>query len=335
MQVENDNNLPFVSILIAARNEESCISSLLISLSKLDYPKNKLQILIGNDDSEDNTQNLIEEFILGQSNIQLINIPKANSDFALKGKARVLSILASYATGDYYLFTDADIVLPKTWAIAMLTGFGSKNIGVVVGLTIVEPKNVFSACQALEWISALRIMKFCSDLKIPTTGMGNNMALSAKAYKEIGGFENIPFSIVEDYAIYKAVIDKGYHFNQLFDKDVLAITQAPKNYFEQRKRWLTGGIESKSNMLIPALLQCFAFPILIGFLFLNPLVSIVIVGISLFLNLVLAFSSLHKLNKSYLLKYVPIYTIYMLIFWFLQFVNYLLPTKIIWKNRSY
>jgi uncharacterized membrane protein YphA (DoxX/SURF4 family) len=161
------------------------------------------------------------------------------------------------------------------------------------------------------------------------------MAVSAEAYKRIGGFENIPFSIVEDYAIYKAIIDKKFEFRQLFNTDVLAYTKAPKNYFEQRKRWVTGGFQSKSNMLLPAILQSTSFPIILLLSFFYPLAAISLVIISFILNFILANSALSKLNLLKLLKYLPFYTAYMLVFWFLQIINYLIPYKITWKNRTY
>src|SRR5687767_10374493 len=60
------SSLPFVSVLIAARNEAANILGCLQSIESLDYPIDKLEILIGNDDSEDQTRTIVERFIAGK-----------------------------------------------------------------------------------------------------------------------------------------------------------------------------------------------------------------------------------------------------------------------------
>lgn len=331
MNFENKKTL--VSVLIAARNEEDNILDLLNSIERLSYPKDCLQILIGNDNSTDKTESIIRNFITENPHYQLVNIHNQITD--LKGKANVLAQLAHHAKGDYYLYTDADIELPPDWVQTMLKYFEGNSVGVVTGVTIVKGNTWFEACQALEWLSALYIIKRLADYKIPATGMGNNMAVSAEAYWAVGGYEKIGFSIVEDYAIFKAIIDKGFEFRQIFEPSILAYTKPPKNYFEQRKRWVTGGIESKSVLIIFALIQAFALPILLIISIFNWKIALGIFGLNFVLNFVGCLKILPKMRLMRLFKYVPVYTVYMYVFWFLQFINYLLPTKIVWKERQY
>ncbi len=329
MKINED--FPFVSILIAVRNEEENILDLLHSLEKLTYPKEYLQILIGNDSSTDRTESLIQEFIdenLHSSHYQLVNI---NFQVAgLKGKANVLAQLAHFATGKYFFFTDADVEVPKHWIEEM-----TKINGVVTGITLVKNSNWFEACQAIEWFFALYLMKRMTDFKLPSTGMGNNMMVSAEAYWAVGGYEKIGFSIVEDYALYKAIVDAKFEFRQEFKPSLMTITKPPPNYFEQRKRWVAGGISSKSILLIPAFLQGLALPILLIISILSWEVSLLVILINLIINFFYGFRIFKKVNQSRLLKYIPAYTIYIYVFWFLQLVAYFLPTKLVWKGRSY
>ena len=202
---------PKVSILVAARNEEDNIADLLFTFSQLSYPKDKLQILIGDDDSTDATAEIIGRFTHKNIYIEYVKIEKQIAD--LKGKANVLAQLAHLATGELFFFTDADIEVPKNWIEAFLEE--RKNEGVTVGLTLVKNKDWFEASQAIEWLFTLKLMKTLADFKIQSTGMGNNMMVSAEAYWAVGGYEKIGFSLVEDYAIYKEIIDKGFAFRQL------------------------------------------------------------------------------------------------------------------------
>ncbi len=322
---------PTVSILVAARNEEQNIGDLLRSFERLSYPKDKLQILIGDDDSSDNTAKIIQEFCSQNTYSQYFNIIK--SEKKLKGKANVLAQLAHHATGKFFMFTDADIEVPQGWIEAFLGEI--EDEGVVVGLTLVKNKDWFEASQAIEWLFTLKLMKKLSDSKIESTGMGNNMLVLAEAYWSVGGYEKIGFSIVEDYAIYKAIIDKGFAFKQLFKPEAMSITKPPEAYFEQRKRWVAGGFSTGSVLVIPALIQGFMLPILLIISFLSWKIPLIIFGLNLLVNLFLGNRIFKKLNQNRLLKYIPAYTVYMYVFWFLQLVYYFLPTRLVWKGREY
>lgn len=338
-------NYPDVTILVAARNEEDNITDLLRSVEKLNYPKDKLQVLVGNDASSDATEEIIASFIKGKPYFKLINIDDAllarqpENILSLKGKARVLAIMSHEATGDFYFYTDADVELPPTWVESMLDHFGPatgpKPVGVVVGITIVKSTSIFTACQALEWIMAISEMKLFCTLKIATTGMGNNMAVRKEAYWENGGYETIGFSIVEDYALYRAVIDSGYPFVQTFVPGVLAYTKPPKKYFEQRKRWFRGGMESKSFLIVPIMMQALALPAVTILGFFNLWLPLIIFLAVLGINLVSGTYVLTRLRQKHLIPYLPVYTVYMFVFWFLQLVYYVLPTKLVWKDRTY
>lgn len=324
-------NYPKVSILVAARNEEENIAELLHSFTQLSYPKDRLQILIGDDDSTDTTAEIIEDFMTENVFIQYIKIEKQIAD--LKGKANVLAQLAHKATGELFFFTDADIEVPKNWIEAFVAE--RKNEGVTVGLTLVKNKNWFEASQAIEWLFTLKLMKTLADYKIQSTGMGNNMMVSAEAYWAVGGYEKIGFSIVEDYAIYKAIIDKGFAFKQLFKPEALTRTKPPKKYFEQRKRWVAGGFSTGSILIFPALIQGLLLPILLIISLYSWKIVLSVFILNFLVNLFLGCQIFKVLNQNQLLKYIPAYTMYMYVFWFLQLIAYILPTKLVWKGREY
>ncbi len=340
-------NYPFVTLLVAARNEEENIRDLLVSIDALTYPKDRLQVLIGNDASADATAEVIQSFIQDKPWFEyfLISDNREEAGYSgmekLKGKARVLAMLSHHAKGEFFFYTDADVELPSGWIERMLHSFGpsetagGKPVGVVVGITIVKPESVFAACQALEWLLAIYLMKLFCDLKIATTGMGNNMAVRSDAYRSVGGYEKIGFSIVEDFALYKAVIDDGYPFVQAFEPGVIAVTKPPRKYFEQRKRWFRGGMESGSFLIVPIMIQALALPFLFVVSFFSVwLAAGIFIGVFV-INMISGVNVLKRLKQERLIPYLPVYTVYMFVFWFLQLLNYLLPTRLVWKGRAY
>jgi len=75
-------NLPFVSIILPCRNEEKFINACLNSIIQQNYPSKKMEILVIDGDSKDNTKNIIKKYSLKYSFIKLLNNPKKNTPFA-------------------------------------------------------------------------------------------------------------------------------------------------------------------------------------------------------------------------------------------------------------
>ena len=67
---------PFVTVLVAARNEEKNLDKLLFSLNNQEYPKNLFEIVIVNDRSNDNSERILDSYIDIISNLKIINIDR-------------------------------------------------------------------------------------------------------------------------------------------------------------------------------------------------------------------------------------------------------------------
>lgn len=320
------------------------IHRLLESINRLDYPKESLQILIGSDNSTDDTLAILSNFAQNKNWITVIDVPERSSNEELKGKTRVLAKLAQIATGKYLFFTDADVALPNQWINGMLSELeneipnranNKKGIGVLVGVTGMRSDSFIATMQGIEWLSVITVNKILSDYKIPTTGMGNNMAVLREAYLATGGYEKIGFSIVEDYALYKKIIAGGYDFRQVFIPEVVAYTVPPEDFFEQRDRWIQGAITSKAGPLYLGILQALSIPLYLGLALLSWKVAITLFlsTFCIYAFLILRFES--RLKLSGYLKNLPLFVLYLPISWFLQLVHYLMAKKVVWKGRDY
>ncbi len=109
-------NLPRVTVVVAARNEEKIITTLLESLSGQDYPTDLLEIIIVNDNSTDRTPIVVSKFaerLKPQSalNIRLIFNP-------YPGKKRALRYGIEKSAGELILTTDADCIVGPGWVSA-------------------------------------------------------------------------------------------------------------------------------------------------------------------------------------------------------------------------
>lgn len=329
-------DLPPVSILIAARDEEHTILRCLRAIASLDYPTDKVQVLIGDDGSTDRTRALVEEFIRDKQNYTCISI--TDNVGQARGKANVLAQLARHATADLFLFTDADIEVPRTWVNAMLAGLG-ENVGVVTGLTTVTGNRLFDRLQRMDWLFSLGLMQVFSDLNMPVTTMGNNMLLTRKAYEEVGGFGHIKFSITEDIAIFNQILKRGYGFRNIYDRSVLALSAPAPNFgalLEQRKRWMRGSVFMPVYMFAIFVLHSAYYPVLLPFFFqVSAGIAAFIFVAKLLLQSLYLRICLRRLGQSASWWLYPVFELYLLVTSIILILYFFVPTKISWKGRKY
>ncbi|WP_460583499.1 glycosyltransferase [Hymenobacter arcticus] len=232
---------PRVSILVAARNEEAALPRCLASLRALDYPAELVEILVGDDASTDRTRAVAEAALAGfAGRYQVITITENLGQ--ARGKANVLAHLARAAQADYLLLTDADIAVPPTWVLAMLA-HAAPGVGTVTGLTVVAGFGWLARLQGLDWLMSLALIQVGTETGQPMTAMGNNMLLTRAAYQATGGYEALPFSVTEDFALFEAVNAQGFGYRQLFEPAVRAVSLPAASWdalVRQRLRWLRG-----------------------------------------------------------------------------------------------
>ena len=323
-----------ISILIAARNEENNIISCLEAIARLSYPMDKLEVLIGNDHSEDKTRELVLEFIRNKSNFRIIdiggNIGKA------RGKANVLAQIAHHATGEYFFITDADIRVPSEWINTLLPHV-QKGKNIVSGTTIVRADKKWWQFQEWEWLFLYLLNSFMQDIK-PLTCSGNNMALSAEAYWKTGGYENIEFSVTEDYQLYLELQKHGYTHIQLFEKNATAWSAPVANFsdlLDQRKRWIKGGKGLPFVFWFFMVMHSLFLPTLLVLLFLSTKQALVIICLKIVLEFLMLLIASGQVGLR--LKWIlfPFYEIYTQVITISNFINLILPGKVIWKGRKY
>lgn len=329
-------DLPFVSILIAARNEEENIINCLRSINHMDYPKEKLQVLIGNDQSEDETPNLIANYIADKSHMTLVNITEKLGK--ARGKANVLAQLAHMAKGSYFLITDADIQVNPKWAKELVTHFDSPKMGIVSGTTIVRDKGYMGRMQEIDWMYFMGLLKSFANIKLHCTAVGNNMAIKKEAYFSTGGYEHLDFSITEDYKMYNAVRKKGWKTKNILNPRSLNRSSAIASFItlmHQRKRWLTGAKELPFYWWLLFGVFGLFMPAIVLLAMVNLKLAVIFYGIKLSLQTatVVVLQQQLKIKKN--IDYLFGYEIYSLGISLCTQLFYVWPSKLVWKNRSY
>lgn len=328
---------PSISILIPSRNEEKNLPQTLVSLGQLIYPKDKIQIILGNDNSGDNTGEILQSWC-AQNPLALYVEIEESKNIKMNGKANALNQMAKFATGEVLLFTDADCQVPSFWAMRMTQAWVSTRSGIITGITMVGGSRFFDKMQALDWWLTLGMVKVVGDLGFSVTSMGNNMLVSREAYEAVGGFEGIPFSLTEDFELAKQVNKKG--FNNIHEVAVenLIQTKAQVGYWKllsQRKRWMHGAMELPTIWMLILGLQAIFFPAILGLVILRPFEGIILWFFKLLIQGFFIYRFASKTRVHLKILDFLFFEIYYLITAWSTIVYYFWPSKTDWKGRKY
>ena len=125
--VEKESELPVVSILISAFNEEKSIEATIRNKIALDYPRDKIEVLVVSDGSTDRTDAIVEKLAdTSDIPIKLFRQPR-------KGKAAGLNLIVAEASGEIIVFSDANSIYTKNAVKSLAMNFSDPSVGYVTG----------------------------------------------------------------------------------------------------------------------------------------------------------------------------------------------------------
>lgn len=178
---------PRVSVIISAYNEERHIRDKLVNTLALDYPKDKLEILVGSDGSVDATARIARE--LEGRGVRVL-------DFAEnRGKTAVQNDCVAASSGEIMVFTDAASFLQAGALRTLLRNFDDPRVGCVAGrLRFVETgRNLTTQSQGLYWRYEVKIREFESRFGRVIGVDGPLYAMRREDYVPLGA------SIISDF----------------------------------------------------------------------------------------------------------------------------------------
>lgn len=309
-------NQPLISIIIVAQNEQDTLPHCLKSLTRLTYPREKMEWILVNDRSRDGTKSLMTEFSEKHSQAKIINIDNLPGKYTGKCYGLIQGIKAS--RGEIIFFTDADCMVPPNWIQSTLAQY-DENTGMVGGFLILDEKykktTLFDRIQSLDWINITAVGTTWANLHLPLSVFGNNFSIRREVYDQAGGFESIEKHWTEDYALVRNVRSRTHQKIHIrLDRENLVFTRPARNlkaFYHQRKRWAIGG---RSHNVLGFLLMSTTF--LVHFLIpISIIIGETIHGFLAFLCILLAdtfflFYPLKKLNRTDLLKYMIPYELF-------------------------
>jgi 1,2-diacylglycerol 3-beta-glucosyltransferase len=331
-----DSELPTATVLVCARDEEENIEKCVASLSRLDYPTDKLQLLVVDDKSTDRTPEILANW---QSKLPHLTVYRTGPEVEhLRGKVNALTQGMDVATGEYVLVTDADAHVDPMWARRYVSYY-DKNTGMVASVTLLDEGRFFDTLQSLDWAYLLGMAAASANLNVPLSVIGNNMSVRREAYESVGGYRKIPFSITEDYALFQAIWHKEpWQVKFRIDPQLTVMSKAAptfKAWWRQKHRWVKGGQSLKAiGYLIFGIGLLGNLAMLLAPFFLQAMAALLVILIKWAADLLIIMPVLTKVRKVHLLKYFPVYELYIALFVFSMPVM-IMQKNVVWKGRVY
>ncbi len=333
----------FLSVIIAAHNEESKIAQCIQGIINQDYPNDKYEIIIADDRSTDGTPEIISRYCADNQLCRSVRV-EDEKDVIPKKTALIKGL--SEVQGEIIVSTDADCNLPATW-LSSLNNYFADDVGMVIGHTgYTRQKGFWKGIDALDYLSQRALGAAFIGIGYAYTCTASNFAYRKEIFEtNKEEFSRIKVRPAEDnYLLHCVHMKSPYKIAVATDSGSFVSTEGASSFshfLNQRFRWgayggniVTFGVKL---FFIPTLLFyfslwiCFILSFFITNLFLMLLISL---GCKMFVDFLFVLRSVTLFKCSYLLKYfLPISLFHLILIPVIVLKGNLFTFE--WKGRRY
>ena len=179
--------LPYVSVIVSARNEELNIESCVRNILNQDYPQNLWEILIVDDCSTDRTMTILRQMADKQMELRALSTG-GKDEVAPVGKPAAISIGVKAARGEVILTTDADCIVPRTW-ISTMVGHMGPSVAFIAGPVEEMPNaTILSKFSHLEYLGLMTTAAGLIGAHRPILCSGANLGYRKQTFLEAQGY---------------------------------------------------------------------------------------------------------------------------------------------------
>ena len=282
---------PHVTMLIAAYNEEKGIGKKIEDSLHLDYPRDKLRIIVVSDASSDQTDNIVKSY--AHEGVELFRVE------GRVGKTEARNIALASIEGEIIIFSDATTKYKNDIIRKLVRNFADPSVGMATGHLVYqdESQSHMGTGQILYW-------KYESLIKKAQTAMGTltgSVGCVTAFRKEL--YTALPKNIIEDFTEPLMFVIKGYRV--VYEEEALCFEETTKktgNEWNMRIRVIRGGMTGMLHAR--KILNPFVYPVpffqLMSHKILRWLIPVFILGI-FFLNNLIVFLEPDSLYPKVLL----------------------------------
>ncbi len=213
--------LPRVTLLISAYNEEDCIAEKLDNSLRLDYPRDKLEVVVISDQSSDNTDGIVDGF--SGEGVRLLRMEERG------GKTLGLNAAVAESSADLIVFSDANAMYRVDAIKALVAPFADTRVGAVVGeSTYTDPDTDAGESESLYWRYETAIKSFESRAGSVVGGDGAIYAVRRSLYRPMGA------DVLSDYVNPLQVVEQGYRC--LYEPAAVSVEETAESFEKEFRR---------------------------------------------------------------------------------------------------
>lgn len=242
-EINETTDWPAVTLVIAAYNEERFIAEKLKNSLALDYPQERLSILVVTDGSSDNTLHIVSKF----DRVQHVHEPER------RGKIHAVDRIMEHIQTPFVVFTDANTLLNLEAIKNIVRHYQDEKVGGVAGEKRVmskEADNASGAGEGLYWKYESMLKKADSDLHTVVGAAGELFSIRTNLYQSPP-----PDTIIEDFYLSMKIVAQGYRF--VYEPDAYAVegpSATTEDEWKRKVRISAGGLQAiarLTNLLNP------------------------------------------------------------------------------------
>lgn len=231
------NSLPDLSLIIALKNEAHNINSLFDSLNQLDYPIEKFEVIFVDDNSTDNTFELLEK-----GSIKINHVIVKAADKKYEGKKGALSVGIEKTKNNFIVITDADCRPEPFWLKEIAKALDSGYDFVFGVAPINSGNNLVEKLSAFENLRNTFLSIGAVGINIPYSAAARSFAFRKRSFEKIGDYANTTETLSgDDDLLLREAVKNKMLIGTVIEPGSFVFSDPPKSfteYFKQKKRHL-------------------------------------------------------------------------------------------------
>jgi 1,2-diacylglycerol 3-beta-glucosyltransferase len=246
--LEDDDLFPTVSLMVAAKNEEAVIGRLVKMLCELNYPRDRYEVWVIDDNSTDQTPEVLDHLTTQYPQLKVFNRPENSSG----GKSGALNQVFPLTSGEFLVVFDADAQVEPDFLRRVIPVFERGDIGAIqVRKAIIQAEPKFQSPEAKNfWIQGqmaeMALDAFIQQQRAAIGGLGelrgNGQLVRREALLDCGGWNEE--TITDDLDLTFRLHLSGWDIEVVTEPAVYeeGVTNAIA-LWHQRNRWAEGGYQ--------------------------------------------------------------------------------------------
>ncbi|OGE84860.1 MAG: hypothetical protein A2Y39_03060 [Candidatus Delongbacteria bacterium GWF2_40_14] len=244
--IKNDD-LPKVTVIIPARNEEKFIAATINSVLNQNYPETLLDIIAVDDRSTDTTPVIMDNLARLNKNLSVIHINEVSKNISPKKNAILTAVRST--ENEMIITTDGDCLHDKNWVRSMISPLQNdknENVGIVAGLTVFDKpdmdmfEEIWQNMQFIDYISHSLIAAGSIGNGRAFTANGSNLLITKSLYQKEENSLRSELASGDDFFIIQAAQESNYRLRFVCNRESIVKSypaDSLKGLIDQRSRW--------------------------------------------------------------------------------------------------